>query len=73
MATQKQIDHLDWLLKHIRENALDLIDREQLQMERLIPVMSTKAVDYLQSGRLQHLIDMGAAALAHRVKAVPDE
>ena len=68
MATQKQTELLDDLLKHIRDNALDLIDRDRLTLDQLVSAMSVTALKYAQQGHVQQLVDLGALALAHRIK-----
>lgn len=68
MATQKQIEDIDLVLKHIRENAIELIDYTSIDNAAIYSQMLKRAFSFARDGDLQSLVDIGALGLAYKIR-----
>lgn len=68
MATQEQIEDVDMILAHVRENALELIDNTRVDNAAIYGQLMKRAFAFIKDGDVQSLVDVGSLGLAYKIR-----
>lgn len=66
--TEEQTQKLQNLLDHIKSNAIEIIDNQRVSNTQIFNAMYSSGVKYLSDNSDQTIVDIGALALAHKIR-----
>lgn len=65
---QQQKEKLENLINHIRDNATDLIENTSVSNTQIFTTLYRKGFECLSNQSDQNIVDVGALALAYKVR-----
>ena len=68
--TQEQEKRLESLISHIRNNAIEIIDNQKLTNKQVFNALYQNGIKYLNDNSDQTIVDIGALALAHKIRSM---
>ena len=66
--TEEQNKKLEKLMEHIKNNAAAIIDDPKISNAQIFSALYSNGVKYLSDNSDQRIVDIGALALAHRIR-----
>lgn len=66
--TEEQNKKLEKLMEHIKNNAATIIDDPKISNTQIFSALYSNGVKYLSDNSDQRIVDIGALALAHRIR-----
>lgn len=66
--TEEQSKKLEKLMEHIKNNAAVIIDDPKISNTQIFSALYSNGVKYLSDNSDQRIVDIGALALAHRIR-----
>lgn len=64
----EQKEKLENLINHIRDNAVELIENTHISNEQIFTALYRKGIECLSSQSDQNIVDVGALALAFKIR-----
>lgn len=64
----EQKEKLENLINHIRDNAVELVENTHISNEQIFTALYRKGIECLSNQSDQNIVDVGALALAFKVR-----